>query len=54
MGSRLGADYHQLQQFVSVGLIRPAVRRAKAQIPDTLRYWAKWELALEMVDELAV
>lgn len=29
-----------------------AVRRAKAQIPDTLRHRPKWELALEMIDAL--
>lgn len=27
-------------------------RRAKAQIPDTVRHRPKWELALEMIDEL--
>lgn len=27
-------------------------RRVKAQIPDTVRYRTKWELALEMIDEL--
>lgn len=30
-----------------------AARRAKAQIPDTVRNRPKWELALEMLDELA-
>jgi SRSO17 transposase len=30
-----------------------AVRRARAQIPDTVRHRPKWELALEMLDELA-
>ena len=29
-----------------------AARRVKAQIPDTVRHRAKWELALEMIDEL--
>lgn len=29
-----------------------ALRRAKAQIPDTVRHRPKWELALEMIDEL--
>ena len=29
-----------------------AARRAKAQIPDTVRNRPKWELALEMIDEL--
>jgi SRSO17 transposase len=31
-----------------------AARRAKAQIPDTVRHRGKWELALEMIDELAL
>ncbi|GAA4705810.1 IS701-like element ISBj9 family transposase [Kocuria gwangalliensis] len=30
-----------------------ATRRAKAQIPDTVRHRPKWEQALEMLDELA-
>lgn len=30
-----------------------AARRAKAAIPDTVRHRPKWELALEMLDELA-
>jgi SRSO17 transposase len=30
-----------------------AARRAKTQIPDTVRHRPKWELALEMIDELA-
>ncbi|WP_425545965.1 IS701 family transposase, partial [Agromyces neolithicus] len=30
-----------------------SARRAKAQIPDTVRHRTKWELALEMLDELA-
>lgn len=30
-----------------------AARRAKAQIPDTVRHRPKWELAVEMIDELA-
>jgi SRSO17 transposase len=30
-----------------------AARRAKAQIPDTVRHRTKWELALEMIDEAA-
>lgn len=29
-----------------------AARRVKAQIPDTVRHRPKWELALEMIDEL--
>lgn len=29
-----------------------AARRAKAQIPDTIRHRPKWELVLEMIDEL--
>lgn len=29
-----------------------AARRAKAQIPDSVRHRPKWELALEMIDEL--
>lgn len=29
-----------------------AARRRKAQIPDTVRHRPKWELALEMIDEL--
>lgn len=29
-----------------------AARRAKAQIPETVRHRPKWELALEMIDEL--
>ena len=29
-----------------------AARRARARIPDTVRHRAKWELALEMIDEL--
>lgn len=28
-------------------------RRARARIPDSVRHRAKWELALEMIDELA-
>jgi SRSO17 transposase len=31
-----------------------AARRAKAQIPDTVRNRPKWQLALEMIDELGV
>lgn len=31
-----------------------AARRDKARIPDTARHRPKWELALEMIDELAV
>ncbi|KRE50915.1 hypothetical protein ASG92_26395 [Arthrobacter sp. Soil736] len=31
-----------------------SARRAKAQIPDSVRHRTKWELALEMLDELAV
>ena len=30
-----------------------AARRAKARIPDTVRHRTKWELALEMIDEVA-
>ncbi len=30
-----------------------AARRVKAQVPDTVRHRPKWELALEMFDELA-
>ncbi len=30
-----------------------AARRVKAQIPDSVRHRPKWELALEMIDELA-
>lgn len=30
-----------------------AARRAKTQIPDSVRHRTKWELALEMIDELA-
>ena len=30
-----------------------AARRARAKIPDTVRHRPKWELALEMIDELA-
>lgn len=30
-----------------------AARRVKAQVPETVRYRPKWELALEMLDELA-
>jgi SRSO17 transposase len=33
---------------------RIQARRVKAQIPETVRHRAKWELALEMIDELAV
>ena len=32
---------------------RAATRRTRAQIPDTVRHRPKWELALEMLDELA-
>ncbi|GAA1496113.1 hypothetical protein GCM10009628_11150 [Paeniglutamicibacter kerguelensis] len=32
---------------------RAADRRAKAQIPDTVRHRPKWKLALEMIDDLA-
>lgn len=31
-----------------------AARRVKAQIPDSVRHRTKWELAVEMIDELAV
>jgi SRSO17 transposase len=31
-----------------------AAKRVKTQIPDSVRHRAKWELALEMLDELAV
>ena len=33
---------------------RVAARRVRAQIPDTVRHRAKWEQAIEMIDELAV
>lgn len=33
---------------------RITIKRAKAQIPETVRHRPKWELALEMIDELNV
>src|SRR5690625_587186 len=36
----------------NAGADQAAARRAKAQIPDSVRHRPKWELALEMIDEL--